>query len=797
MVKNYLRAALRNLARNATTSGLNIFGLAVGMTAAILIFLWVDNELTFDSYHPDASQIYRLTTHYTHAQWIWPSTTYLLAQHLQTDLPAVTAVACIQPAYQTNIHLGNDLIAEKKGAYVDNSWFSLFHYDFVAGSPAGFRENRHSVILTESKAKKYFGNTHPIGQTIRIDSTPYQVTGIIRDNPANSSFQFDILMSVDALLTDPEGQKNVLNWNNYNFQVYIKCRPAADPTAISQTATSILHRNNPPSRENTITLTPLKAIHFESDLTFSDQFTHTNSKAVYTFGILGVLLLLIACINYVNLTTSRAGARAKEVGIRKIIGAANSNLFGQFFFESMAVSTLSLALTILLLTLAMPPFRTLSGADIHNPLANTDTWKIIAVTLLAATLLNGVYPALLLSSFKPLNTVKNAVNLKFKDITLRKGLVVVQFTFSIILISSTFVIRQQLQYIRQTNPGYDRSQLFTFQLPFSMIAQKTGEQIKARAGAIKQQLLTHPAVTGVSFASESIVHMSNSNEGSAQWEGKDPNFVPVVFQFSADESFNSTAKLDLTQGRWFDPNQPADLHNFVVNETAIARFNIRRPVIGQRFFFQGDTGRIIAVVKDFHYSSMHEQISPLVIMNRPSWQSLVYVRTSPGKTTEALAAARAVWSQLVPNQPFDYTFLDEAFDNLYKTDTRTSTLILLFSAIAVLISCLGLLGLAAFTARQRIKEIGIRKVLGATVTDILILLSRDFLKLVLFSVLIGTPIAWWAMHSWLQDFAYHIPLSSWAFAAAGLLAIGVALLTISSQSLRAATTNPIKNLRTE
>jgi putative ABC transport system permease protein len=309
--------------------------------------------------------------------------------------------------------------------------------------------------------------------------------------------------------------------------------------------------------------------------------------------------------------------------------------------------------------------------------------------------------------------------------------------------------------------------------------------------------LSNPSIADVSFAGGSIVSMGSSNQGSANWEGKDPNFVPVVFQFGADENFKKMTGLEMKQGRWFDSQQPTDQHNFILNETAINRFNIRRPVIGQHFYFQGDTGRIIGIVKDFHYASMHDAIAPFVILDRPSWQTTAYIKTVAGKTTEALAAARTIWSQLVPDKPFDYTFLDESFDNLYRTDSRTSILILIFSIIAILISCLGLLGLAAFTARQRIKEIGIRKVLGATVTNILTLLSRDFIRLVFVSILLATPIAWWAMHGWLQDFAYHIPLSPWVFAGADLLAIVIAVLTIASQSIRAATSNPVQSLKRE
>jgi putative ABC transport system permease protein len=797
MIKNYLRTTLRSLIRNAATSSLNILGLAVGMTAAILIFLWVDNEMTFDSYHPEKDRIYRLTTHYTSSNWVWPVSSLPLARHLLTEVPGVTAVTSIKTVYETDVRLAGELVLEKTGAYVDSNWFSVFHYDFVAGGPAWFNHHPFSLILTQSKAKKYLGDKNPVGKTILIGSTPYQVAGIIRDNPANSSFQFDILLPLEALLADSNDRREALSWGNYNFHTFVKLRPGTNPEAAGHTITGIMHRNAPITGDNTISLLPLKDMHFETDLSFGDTMPHLNRRNVYVFSILGVFLLLIACINYVNLTTARASLRAREIGIRKIVGAGKTSLFGQFLFESLTVSLLSLAVTLLLTQLSLPLFRRLTETNIRTPFTNPDTWKIIGNTLLIATLLNGVYPALLLSSFRPLNVLKGAINLRFKDVSLRKGLVVLQFTFSIVLVASTIVIQRQLQYIQHTNPGYDRSQLFTFRIPWRNLLGKTEDQTRAAAAGIKQRLLSYPAIADVSFAGESIVDMGNSNEGSASWDGKDPHFVPVVFQFGADENFKKITGLEMRQGRWFDPGRPTDTHNFILNETAIRRFNIRRPVIGQNFYFQGDTGRIIGIVKDFHYGSMHDPIAPFVILDRPSWQTTVYIKTAPGKTTQALAAARAVWSQVVPDKPFDYAFLDEAFDNLYKADVRTSTLILLFSAIAILISCLGLLGLAAFTARQRVKEIGIRKILGATVTNILTLLSRDFMKLVLLSVVIATPIAWWAMHRWLDDFAYHIRLSPWTFVAAGTLAIVIAVVTIGAQTIRAARANPVKNLRTD
>jgi putative ABC transport system permease protein len=797
MLKNYLRTTLRNLTRNAATSGLNILGLAVGMTAAILIFLWVDNELTFDSYHPGASRIYRVTAYLTSAKWTWENTPLRLAPSLRNEVPGAEKVASLKTGNTITIEAGGELFDEKQCAYIDSNWFSLFHYDFLAGDATSFFHHPQSLILTESKAKKYFGDKNPIGQTLSIDTIPYRIAAVIRDNPANSSFAFDVLMPIDAWLADSSHRKEDMGWGNYHYLTFVKLHPDIDTAAANKAINAIVTRNSSGPNETRMSLTPLREIHFETNIPTHSVIHRSNRKTVYIFSILGAFLLLIACINYVNLTTARAAERAKETGIRKLVGAARSSLFTQFLIESLAVSALSLILTLLLVRLSLPLFRHLTDTTIRNPFTNPDTWKIIGTTLLAATVLNGIYPALLLSSFHPLHVLKGRILLNFKDVYLRKSLVVLQFTFSIILIAGTIIIQRQLNYIQHTQPGFDRSQLLTVWLPWQLFRGQDDEQVGAFKADLKQQLLAYPAITDVAFASDNLVGLSTANSGSADWDGHDTSYRPTVYQLNADADFLHATNLQLQQGRWFDAAHSTDRHNFILNETAVREFNLHKPVLGQRFSFLHDTGVVIGVVKDFHFASLHTKIGPLVIHNHPSSALLAYIRTAPGKIPEALAAARKRWRQYVPNKPFAYDFLDEAFDNQYKSDARTSTLILLFSGIAILISCLGLLGLAAFTARQRIREIGIRKIMGATVIDILTLLSRDFLKLVILSVLIATPIAWWTMHSWLQDFAYHIPLRSWTFVAAGLLAIGIALLTVAAQTLRAARANPVKNLRTE
>ena len=729
MIKNYFRTALRSLTRNGAISLLNVFGLSVGMTAAILIFLWVQNETSFDSYHPDAARIYRVTSHVNAAQWTWAATPPPLAPVVRATLPQVEAVACITQSYNTILRINNELIAEKKSAFVDSSWFRLFHYDVVAGSLDEFLHNPYSLILTESTAKKYFGNKNPIGLSIHKDSLDYKIAAIVRNSPANSSFQCDVLIPMQALLLNPLRRKQAQQWGGYSYLTFLKLRPDVNPNQVAGLLTDILHKNKPKDSKNYFSLTPLTAMHLESDTTHP-MLTHGSRIAVYIFSILGFLTLLVACINYVNLTTARASLRGKEVGIRKLVGAGKNNLFAQFLLESLLVSMLSLILTLVLVVLTLPFFRQITETDFRSPLTALTTWKLIGLTLLIATLLNGIYPALLLSSFKPLNVLKGATILRFKDVYLRKSLVVLQFTFSIILIAGTMIIQRQLSYVQHANPGYDRSQIFYFGLPYTVFEHLTEAEQTALSNGVKTQLLAQSSVTGTTIASEPIVEVGNASSGNANWEGRDTSLAPTIYEISADADYKNVLQLQLQQGRWFDPQQATDKKNFLLNETAVSELGIHKPIIGQWFIYQGDTGRIIGVVKDFHFASMHEKINPLVFLNHDNTQTALFVKTRAGQSAAALAAAKSIWQQYVHDRPFDYAFLDEDFNSLYKADARVSTLILSFSVIAILISCLGLLGLASFATQTRVREIGIRKILGASVSGIVTLLSRDFVVLI-------------------------------------------------------------------
>lgn len=795
MIKNYFITAWRYLRKNRSASLLSIIGLSVGMTAALLIFLWIRNEVSYDSYHPGADRTYRVTSYLPDVKWVWEISPLPLSDGIK-QFPEVEKVVVTRNIRDIAVRLGNQYFTEKNGAYVSDDWFDIFHYDFIEGNPMTFFSQPYNILLTSSTAKKYFGNREALGQTLTLDTLTYRVAAIVKDNPSNSSFQYDVLLPLKGFLGNPANYKDDMTWNNFNYRTFVRLKKKTDSAKVSKGISKLMQRGNPEDH-TAAGLEPLPHLHFETDLTGTRTDQPASYKTIYIFTVLGVFLLLIACINYVNLTTARASRRAKEVSIRKVIGAGKSSLFWQFIMESLLISLFSIVITVILIRITLPWFRELTGKNFADPLQQAITWKLVAATLLAATVLNGIYPALLLSSFQPLKVLKGLSILRVKDAGLRKGLVVLQFTFSVVLIISTIIIQRQMNYIQNENPGYNRSQLFAVQLPWQLFRGTTADQKEAMTAAMRQELMTQTSIKDVTFASESPVHVTSSNAGSANWEGRDTSFKPTTYRLNADADYNKVLELQLQQGRWFRKGDHADRHNFILNETAVKDFKLHMPVIGQRFIFQGDTGQIIGVVKDFHFASLHSRIADLLILNRTDSRYMMLVKTQPGKTRQAIAAAGKLWAQYIPNKPFEYTFQDEKFDSLYKGDARLATMIWVFSLIAIIISALGLFGLAAFAAEQRTKEIGIRKVLGATVGSLLALLSMDFLRLVLLSILIATPIAGWFMHHWLQDFAYHVPLNTWVFLLAGVIALLIAASTISYQAIKAARSNPVKNLRSE
>ena len=791
MLKNYFITAWRSIWKNKSTSFINIAGLSVGMTAAVLILLWVQNEKSFDNYK-DRDSIYRLTTSVPGAGWIWETTPLLLADAIKKEVPGIEKAARLYTSGLPVFRIKGDAFYARDCAYVDNDWFNIFHYRFIEGNAAAFNENPFSIILSSTEAKKHFGSSSPVGQTIRIDTADYIVRGIVADAPVNSSFKYSAFMPISALLTNPQLRANDEQWNNANYITFIKTIPGHSPAGITKQINQVLKKKSNDENAASVDMIALADMHFETVIENS-AFVHGNRKTVYIFSFLGFLLLLIACINYVNLSTAKASLRAKEVSIRKITGAHRAHLFFQFVAESLLISLLSLVTTILLAQLCLPFFNQLTGQAFNLSLNSGSLWKVLAATLLMAVLLNSIYPALVLSSFKPLNVFRGNTLLKVKDSSFRKALVVLQFTISVMLITGTIVIYRQLQFIQTENPGYNRSQLISFYIP-PTINRENRQSIML---AIKQDLLSQSSIENVTSSNQPIFNIGSMCSECADWPGHDSSYQPKIAQLSADADYLATLQLQMKEGRWFRNGNGVDRKSFILNETAVKDFHLAAPATGQPFIFKGDTGQIIGVVKDFTYKSMHEKRGPLVVFNNPNWRSQFTVRAKAKSTAAAIAAIEDTWKKTLAGTPFEYNFVDDSFNSLYRKDQQTSLLIMVFAIIAIVISAMGLFSLSAFAATKRTKEIGIRKVLGASVTGITALLSKEFVQLVCVAILIATPVAAWLMQQWLQDFAYRVSISWWMFAAAGAAALFIALLTISFQAIKAAVANPVKSLRTE
>ncbi len=485
--------------------------------------------------------------------------------------------------------------------------------------------------------------------------------------------------------------------------------------------------------------------------------------------------------------------RAKEVSVRKIVGANRFHLFNQFLAEALLVSCIALMATLALIHFCLPAFNSITNKNFQLPFTSPGLWKVVGLTLLTAFLLNSIYPAIVLSSFKPLNVFRGFTFLKLKDSYLRKGLVTLQFTISVVLIAGTIVIYKQMQFIQQTNPGYNKSQVLITHVPPNIDFNKKNEIVNE----IKQDLLTQSSIQNVSLANQSIINIGSYSTGSADWVGRDTTFNPKIAQLSTDANFANTMQLQMKEGRWFEQGNEADNNNVVLNEEAVKELKIPQPVIGQRFTWKGKQGQVTGIVKDFKFHSLHDKTGPLVAFQNPAWYNTFMIRIAPKSASRSIAALNKTWKKFLPGSPLEYNFLDDTFNELYKADQQASTLILAFAMIAVAISCLGLFGLATFTAEKRSKEIGIRKVLGASIVSITQLLTKDFLKLIIVAIIIASPVAWFAMNKWLQGFAYRINISWWMFVVAGLFAVVIALITISFQAIKAAVANPVKSLRSE
>ncbi|MET3979783.1 putative ABC transport system permease protein [Mucilaginibacter sp. UYP25] len=794
MLKNHFKIALRNLWRHRVFSFINITGLSVGITACFFISMYVMFELSYDQFHTKADRIYRVVTDIkTPSETInTDATSWAFAPNLKLDFPEIESFVRVSGGSYL-VTKGNVKFQEEKTLFADSAFFKVFDFKLIKGDPKTALSAQASVVFSETAAKKYFGNTDPVGQTVLLtgDAIPVMVTGLMKDLPENSQIKADMIMSMSSLTQ--KFRKGIdEQWGNYGANTYLLLKPGVNSRVLqSKFPAFIEKRNGEQSRKQqmfaTLILEPIKDVYLRSTHGGSAVGSMSN---VYTFSIVAIFILLIACINFINLTTARSVERAKEVGIRKVVGAAKGELAAQFIGESVVLCLIAFVITVVLSALLMPMFNQLSGKVVSPGIFSSPYYVVILFgTSVLIGLLAGIYPALVLSSFKPIMVLKGRFSSGTKGNLLRKSLVVAQFSISIALIIGTIIVYNQMDFMRNRDLGFSKDQ---------MLVMNTNSD--PGKDAFQQSVKGLPGVKMVSQSS-SVPGGNNSGAYSEIENKKGDLQVANLDLYFVDFDYLNQFKIKMVAGRPFSRDfiSTDTSQAMILNEEAVKLFGYNSPqeAIGRRFKQWGREGKIVGVMKDFHFRSLQEKIKPLSMRVELGGFDLISIKVDAKNLPATLAAIETKWKEAIPKRPFSYYFLDEFFDRQYRAEQRFGKLFFNFAILAIAISCLGLLGLASYSTFQRTREIGIRKVLGASTPGIVNMLSSDFIKLVGMSFLIASPLAWYFMHKWLQDFAYRIEIQWWVFAVSGILAMIVALATISFQAIRAAIANPVKSLRSE
>lgn len=790
MFFNYFKIAWRNLIRNKTFSAINISGLTVGLACSLLILLWVQDERSVDNFHAQGNQLYLVyeRQYADNKIYAWYKTPGMLAAEMKRTVPEIAYAsnfAWIDDSPDRLTFEGADKIIKFDACYAEVDYFKMMSYPLLKGNPATALSNPGSLCISEKMAKAFFGSADAaIGQSLRYDNRKdLTITGVFKDLPENISARFDCLIDWSTFLTENNWAKD---WGNVGPNTLILLRKDADPQLVATKIKHLLAKYDTPTHRTELDIQR-----------FGDSYLHGNFTAghisggriayVKLFSVVAIFILLIACINFMNLTTARSTKRAKEIGIRKVAGAARPTLLWQFLSEAMLITVLSVSLALILVYALLPLFNQLSGKHIMFPYANIYFWISLLCLTMITGLAAGSYPAILLSSFQPIKILKGSLKSGHNAVRLRKGLVVFQFVLSILFITGTIVVSRQVNYIQQTHLGYDRENLIYVPLEGNL-AEKYS--------VFKQEAMNAPGIQMVSRIGETPTAIGSSTYG-VEWDNKVPNTSPMFTQTATGYDFVKTMHLKLVAGRDLSPAFASDSFGYLVNEAALKVIGYQDP-IGKSLTVWGKKGTIVGVLKDFHFSSLHHPILPLILRNGETEQyGHILIRTAAGKTQQAVASLEKICKTLNPKFPFTYSFSDDAYHKLYRSEAIVSKLSACFSALAIFISCLGLLGLAMFTAEQRTKEIGIRKVLGAGMLSLFSLLSREVVMLAFIAFLIASPVAWWAMNAWLEQFAYRIDMAWWMLLLAVLLIICITMLTISYQSIKAILVNPIKSLKGE
>lgn len=792
MLKNYIKVTFRNIFKHKGYSFINIAGLAIGMASCLLITVWVLDELSFDKFHENAPHLYRVeeNQHYSGRIYHVNVTPFPLGPALKEKFPEISDAVRVVRTGGLLLRSGDQAFFENSVIAVDPSFLQMFTFPLIKGGKNTVLEAPNSLVITEEMAKKYFADEDPLEKVISINNQyEFIVTGVLKKIPHNSILQFDMLIPYAYIEKIAETNKrfarNLTEFDSNSIFTFVRLQENASVKPVNEKIFGFI-RTKVPTSQTDLELMPFTRIYLHGYFGYGKSMGAI--QYVYIFSIIAVFVLLIACINFMNLSTARSSNRAREVGMRKVVGALKKHLVRQFYGESIIFAIISLVFAISLVLLLLPAFSSLSGKELSFNITGIRTILagILGITLFTG-LVAGSYPALFLSSFQPVKVLNRSLKSGSGSTKFRKILVVFQFTLSILLIIGTTVVYKQLNFMKQKKLGWDKDHLVSIPLR---------ADVRDSYQSLKNELSKDSRILGVT-SSQQRPSQIGSNSGGARWDGKDPEMQTLIGFTAVDFDFTETLGIEMLEGRSFSREFPSDSSSaFLINEE-VAKIMGKESVIGERFYFMGREGTIIGIMKNFHYQPIRQNIEPLAIHIDPNQFNQMLIRIPPENITDSLQFIENTWNRIVSGYPFDYRFLDEDFDRMYRSEERVGSLLNVFAVLAVFVACLGLFGLASFTAEQRTKEIGIRKVLGASVPNITVLLCREFFFLVVLANIIAWPAAYFSMKSWLQSYAYKTGISVSVFVAAMAAALIIAVISVSFQAVRAAVANPVKSLKYE
>jgi ABC-type antimicrobial peptide transport system permease subunit len=788
MIKNYFKIAWRSLLKNKAFSSINLIGLTIGMAGALLIFAWVQNELSYDQFHTNKVSLYKLWNkslkNANNPISCWDVTTGAAGPALQQQFPEVKAFTRVYWPTNRLFNYGNQAITAD-GLDVDKPFLTMFSFPLLEGNPNHALDGIDDVVLTKKLAKKIFGDADPINKMVRINTDKsYKVTGVMADLPNNTQFDFEYLVSIEGLQDFKYQEKQ---WNNNSFNTYVQLRPGTNIDKFNSKIKNILLQHDT-SIAAQVFLYPVSRLHLYANFENGKE-AGGHIETVHLMEVIACLILLIACINFMNMSTARSEKRAKEVGVRKVIGASRSLIMKQFLIESILISAIAGLLALIIVQLCLPAFNQLTDKNLFIAFSNPKLWFFLIGFVFLTGILAGSYPAFFLSAFRPVQVLKGGFKPHNGLISPRKLLVVIQFTVAMVFMVSTLIIYKQIKYAQDRNTGYAKN---------GLVEQPINGDINKNYVALKNELINSGVATAVCKTSWSIT-IDGSQTAGFNWGNMDQSHTQIQFsRYGTTGDFVKTFRFKLVAGRDIDVNQyPSDTAAMLLNEASVKAMGLKDP-IGQTIIAGGKKVTIIGIIGDFILRSPYEPIVPMMIFGTKTWAYSLAFRLNPANSVSTnLALAASIFKKYNPAYPFQYKFVDEEYNEKFQDEVRQGTLAALFAGLTIVISCLGLFGLAAYMAESRSKEIGIRKVLGASVNSIVRLLTKEFVTLVIIAIVIATPIGWYAMNKWLQGYSYRISITWLTFAVTAATAIFIAVLTVSSQALKAALTNPVKSIKTE